>query len=129
MDNLFCDSNIWIALLNDKDSQHLKARELFARYEGTGVPFYYNNYIDIEILSVLLRKAGYKLSTSWIHFRSTTQGLVYTHVQRSEHDAILQLYEDLKNHKLSFTDISLLYYAKQGCRVLTFDRDLEKMLP
>lgn len=128
MENRLCDSNVWIALLNPEDTQHEKALRRFEEAQGKGHQFFITNYIDVECISVLQRRQGFRASKEWIEFREETPTLKMIFVDTLFHEDVIEFYLLLKDSHLSFTDISLLYLSKKGFSVMTFDHRLEKAI-
>ncbi|GEM_PF-1827141 len=128
MDKILLDSSIWIALYDSNDQQHEKAEKLVLELEKGNIGFVINNYIDIECISVLLRNASFHVVEGWIKFRSFSQEMSFLHFDEEDHKNVTKFFLKLKNKHLSFTDVSLVYLSKNGIKVVTFDKKLEKAL-
>ena len=128
MAEIVCDSNIWIALLNTTDSLNEKATKAIEEQEQRGNKFVINNYIDLECISVLVNRIDFKASQQWIAFRKKVDTIRTTCVREDDHQGIIELFLQLKNNHLSFTDISLIALAQQGFPILTFDQYLKRAL-
>lgn len=117
---IILDSNIWIALYHEEDSQHAKAQTLIQKIrEPVGIP----EYILIEVCTVL---------TNRLH--KSVADLFLDRIQKSENTVILPIEQKLfyelchffRTHnfpKLSFIDSCLVYFS-QFHTIHTFDKKL-----
>jgi len=121
---IILDSNIWIALLNEEDSQHKQAVNLFDKIKQT---ILIHEYIIIEVCSILLIKAGKTISNSFLNTILDNRDIEILLSNPSFFTAVVAEYKNSKQRNLSFVDISLLYMAQKH-EVLTFDANLQKAI-
>lgn len=120
---IILDSNIWIAFLNTQDSQHLKAVKVFNSLDSN---IFITEYLIIEIATILSVKVNKRLANQFLDQIIKTKGI---YLLKSEifFEKTLNLFQKVKNNKLSFIDISLFYLSSKYS-IITFDSDLEKAI-
>ncbi len=117
------DSNIWIAYLNKSDSTHKRAVKLFQ--ETSVEDILVTEYLLLEIVTVLKQVRGYKFAQKFI--RQVVDADISFLESKNFYPQTLLLFQSLKENKLSFVDVSLLYLSEEY-EVKTFDKDLQKMI-
>jgi predicted nucleic acid-binding protein len=120
------DSNVWIALMNSKDSLHEQALGVFTVFRTSSI-FVVPSLVDSECATVLLR-SGFVSSKQWFYFRMESENFSLLQFSQQDHLLTVDLFLQLQNPKLSFVDISLLYLSQQGYTIMTFDKQLQKAL-
>lgn len=128
MDRCICDTNIWVALFDTKDTQHEKAKQLMQELIDGVQYLYITNYIDLECIAVLIRKVGFHKTEEWIQFRSNSNNIHFLHMDEEDHKSMTHTFLKLQNIHLSFVDISLVHLARNGFTIKTFDKKLQKAL-
>ncbi|OGG52474.1 hypothetical protein A3H16_04065 [Candidatus Kaiserbacteria bacterium RIFCSPLOWO2_12_FULL_53_8] len=117
------DTNVWIALLHEADSQYRKAQELVRTLatEEVLVP----EYVLVEVSAVLKR---YERNAEAIVFVKRVLGNAGSFIPAGvlAHETSV-LFEE-RNDKLSFVDTALLVLSREY-RVITFDKALARALP
>lgn len=122
------DSSVWVALFNDKDSQHEKAKNLILvakekNKELVVIP----EHIVAETASVLLLKSGKETAEA---FLEATLDNFAARILLSDPELFwgtFSLFRKKENKKLSFVDASLLFLSSKY-EVVSFDRELEKAI-
>ena len=115
------DSNIWIAYLNKSDSTHEQAIDKFAKTNVDDIVM--TEYLLLEIVTVLKQIQGYEFSQNFIQHIENIPFLE----SKNFYAQTLALFQSLKENKLSFVDVSLLYLS-QNYEIETFDKELQKMI-
>jgi len=118
---IILDSNVWIALFHEEDSQHDKACKLFDEItEHILVP----EYVLIEVASVL---KNYKRNAEALAFVRTTLENTVTLLPAGvlAHEAGALFCE--RNDRLTFIDTALLVLSREY-RIITFDKALAKAM-
>lgn len=116
------DSNIWIARLDKKDSQHEKALNLFKNLKSK---ICLPEYIMSEASTVLSQNVSKKSADDFIEksiFNDEIELLVFNEF---DFQKILKTFLKIKNEKLSFVDISLVFLSNEY-EIKTFDKELSK---
>jgi predicted nucleic acid-binding protein len=118
------DTNVWVAALNIEDSLHEKAQKIFelCKQEVLGLP----EYVYVETVQVLHRRAGVALSKQFVFMINDTKGVEMLDTDAELRKNIDTLYIESSN-TLSFTDCSLLYLSKTY-QVITFDKQLDNKI-
>jgi predicted nucleic acid-binding protein len=118
------DTNVWVAALNVEDSLHEKAQKIFelCKQEVLGLP----EYVYVETVQVLHRRAGVALSKQFVFMINDTKGVEILDTDAELRKNIDTLYIESSN-TLSFTDCSLLYLSKTY-QVITFDKQLDNKI-
>jgi predicted nucleic acid-binding protein len=117
------DSNVWIGFLNINDTCYKRASRIFEDVDLTTVCI--TEYILLEILTVLKQKTSYKKSNEFIELINKFNIEVIT--SQYFFKETLEIFEEFKENKLSFVDISLLYLSHKY-EIITFDRELQKYI-
>lgn len=121
---IILDSNIWIALFTENDSQHKKALTLFDTITTrVGIP----EYVFIEVCSVLVIRASKETANTFI---DTTQKNSNAQIIASDEQfltATIDYFVQEPHPGLSFIDVSLLYLSRTHT-VLTFDEQLGRAI-
>jgi predicted nucleic acid-binding protein len=121
---LILDANVWIGLFNVEDSQHKKAKNIFAEINGE---ILIPEYILVEVLNVLTEKASKKHADKFLSMVVAGDEI---EIGFSSKDFLFRVIQQFLMHegkKLSFIDQSLLYLS-QFHKVITFDKHLAKQL-
>ncbi len=122
---IIVDSSVWIARLNDKDSQHARAKDVFASLEGSRVLV--PEYIAIEVCTILARKEGKDKADVFIDMVRDNEDIEYYGAGLQFFHEVLQHFRARADDGLSFTDVALLRLSRKFS-VITFDRALQKAL-
>jgi len=120
---LIFDSNIWIAYLIESDSTHKKAVKLFQQTKSKDILI--TEYLLLEIVTVLKQVEGFEMAQKFIQ-QITNENISFIE-SRHFYAQTLLLFQSLRENKLSFVDVSLLYLSKKY-EVKTFDKELGKAL-
>jgi predicted nucleic acid-binding protein len=117
------DSSIWVGLIKQTDSQHIKANKLI---ENFSPPFVVPEYIALETSSVLQNS---KLKTEAnLFLESLKNSEMYIFLPSSK--GLFQKTQEIfieQEKKLSFVDCSLVALSEEY-DIVTFDEGLEKFL-
>lgn len=122
------DSSVWVALFNDKDSQHEKAKNLIvSANKNSRDVIVLPEHIVAETASVLLLKSGKETAVA---FLEATIDNFRSKILLSDPELFwgtFSLFREKENKKLSFVDVSLLFLSSKY-EVVSFDRELEKAI-
>ena len=118
---IILDSSVWIAFLNDSDSQHVKAYNLVMNLQGiVGIP----EYVLGEVCTVLVNKKGKKYADGFIDQIPQYEFLQIVYSCEDIFNQILVFFRSHTYRHLSFIDTALLYYS-QSHELITFDKQLQ----
>lgn len=122
MEKNLIDSSVWIALYLPYDALHKKALQFFQKNKITIVLPY---CVIEEVVSVLTYKHSRAQARRFLEALRTSKDIEYIEPQvQIEIDFFLS-----HNHKISFTDSTLLCLAQQkNIELITFDKQLLKLL-
>ena len=116
------DSNVWIALFNENDAHHEKARQLFSEHSVIYVP----EYVILEITTVLQLRASKLKADLFAKMIATTAGLEILYASDDFFQTVLILFQQ-QTQKLSFVDCALLVLS--ACHTVhTFDEALAQAI-
>lgn len=118
------DSNIWIAFLNEEDTRHDKAVQL---YYAITDDFLVPEYILGEICSILAARKKKQLADSFIVQTQDNEHIELLPSNPQFFAEVRQTFVEYRHHNLSFVDVSLLVLSKLY-PVATLDRALYKLL-
>ena len=118
------DSNVWIAFLNESDSQHKKAEKVF---NVILLPIGMPEYIIAEVASVLAMRASKTIADKFIDIALDNQDIQIIFSSRSFFTGAMESFKNSKQKQLSFVD-SVLLYLSQNHEIITFDENLRKAI-
>ena len=118
--NILCDTDFFIALLIQNDSNHLKARTILD--SNLDANFLYSNLTKYELMTVLSRKLDQKTAIECFDlFISTFEDEFQFDI--SLEPKIIQFYKQSSNKNQSFFDIACLVTAqKLNYQIASFDQ-------
>ncbi len=114
------DSNIWVALFHEEDSQHLQAKKFV---ETLSTEVILPEYVLLEVCTVLEKRKDKKTAHRFLDFVLDNREVTLLSSSQSFFQGSLHLFCNDSPNGLSFVDISLLYLS-QFHPVLTFDKKL-----
>lgn len=121
---LILDANVWIAALNADDSQHAKASQIFEQiHETVVIP----EHILIEVVNVLTLRIGKKVADQFLQMALNSGDVEIWFSSENFTKEMIRYFLANSHKKLSFQDQSLHFFS-QSHKVLTFDKDLAKLL-
>jgi len=118
------DTNVFVALLSKDDSLHERARQAIIELQE---PIYLHEYVYTETLTVLATKYGMLAVEKFVSFVAQGQVVHFLPSDTSHLSPITSLFRTHSLGKLSFVDITLLYFA-HSYAVLTFDKELARAI-
>ena len=118
------DSNIWIAWLNESDSQHGEADQVLAEVT---LPIGLPEYVLLEVATVLSRRVNKKTADGFIRYVQDNKDIQLIPSSGEFLQAVIKAYLKKPHRGLSFVDVSLTVFAK-NYSVRTFDVRLKKAL-
>lgn len=122
--DLILDTSVWIAYLEQSDSQHRQALQLFALIDQK---IWIPEYVLVEILNVLVAKVGKNTADEALSMFFQNQDIEIIWNSEEFRAELLGFFLSNKIEKLSFVDQSLLFMSKKY-RVVTFDKELRKRM-
>ena len=118
------DSNVWIALFHQNDSQHAKARKVFSVLNSQII---IPEYIILEVCTVLAQRASKKYANIFLERISDNDDVGILHFEENHFYSFCDAYRRLPDGKLSFVDCALLCLSKEY-EIITFDTELKRVL-
>lgn len=120
---MILDSNVWIALYYEEDSQHKKALRLAPSFLRIAIP----EYIILETSTILLVKVGKEASEKFLDHVFDNREITILFSTREFFQETVKVFREKNDKKLSAIDASLLHLSAEH-EVITFDKDLEKAI-
>lgn len=120
---MILDSNVWIALYYEEDSQHKKALKLAPSFRHIAL----TEYVILETCTILLAKVGKEASEKFLDHVFDNREIVILFSTREFFQETIRVFRGENEKKLSAIDASLLYLSGEH-EVITFDKDLEKAI-
>lgn len=118
---ILLDSSVWIALFLDADTQHARARRLFARLPRK---IYISDLVVNEVATVLTYKHSKAQADKFLDFLEANQDIVWLELDRA---ADIEFFRNIPN-RISFTDAVLLRLAKDvKVKLVTYDTQLARL--
>lgn len=128
-DVLFVDSDAFIALAKQDDSNHGKAESILAALEKREVVFATSNYVFSEVVTVLSQRVGKGAALSFIRaMRSPASRLSWYWVDSSVEENAIHVFEKQFSKNISFVDcVNMALLAIHGIvEVFSFDQVYRK---
>lgn len=122
---IIIDSSVWVAFFLENDSLHDRALKLEKQILHTK---YIPDFVYFEVCTVLRKKGGLTSCVTFIEFIEKSQDIeVVSFISDITSFSTFFLQKSYEN--LSFVDSTLVYlYKKDGCAILTFDKEILKFL-
>lgn len=118
------DSNVWIALFHESDSQNLRAKNLFKNLK---LPVAITEYIVLETCSILARKASKKIADNFLSEALDNEDVILLSSKENYFWEVASRFKKIPSKNFSFVDVSLLCLSK-NYEIVTFDRKLNSEL-
>ncbi len=118
------DSNVWIALFDEKDTTHARAEELFKQTAEEDVAV--TEYVVLEVATLLKKKVGASISQEFLAhvFKKTLTKFLDPPDLFAR---TIEAFSALSATNLSFVDCSLLVLSREY-EVISFDKKLARHL-
>lgn len=123
---IFLDTSFLFGYLVKDDPHHMAAVNLSSEIEDAA-------FITPDILKELVTVATYRISSDaaikLFNAILDSESIKVIGEIENHINLTMEIFSSLGNHKLSYVDCSLIALAQMlECRVLTFDKELEKAL-
>lgn len=114
------DSNVWIAFLNNQDSQHEKAVEIFkVNRKQIVIP----EYVVLEVASVLQIRVNQETANTFLRKIEGSESVQILLSDQRLYQKANYFFQSQSSQKLAFVDCALLALSSE-MEVITFDRAL-----
>lgn len=127
MKKIFIDSNIWLRLFTkDPSPQFETSHKLITKVETGNFLPYVSNIVLLEVAFTL--KTYYKLKHQQIitYLDTILHTRNLTIIERADSKKALSLFSKTK---IKYADCLIATQIKPGMRLVTYDRDFEKLIP
>ena len=124
---VFIDTNVFVALKDDRDSTHQKAIILTNKFKNTYADFYTSSDVIGETLTVISQKLG---KTQAIEFLKEIPFIAKEiFIDENIHKAARKLYRRVKSKNISFIDCSSAVAMKRNKIkvIFSFDEDFKSL--
>lgn len=127
---IFVDSNFFVALFNPNDTQYAKALKISKYLDKNKIKLIISNYVFLEIVTVLSQKRGKKVSIDVGEYLQNVTNIKIIHIDEGLNQQTWNTFCAVQNKNISFVDCSTVVLMKaEGIeKLLTFDRDHFKKL-
>jgi predicted nucleic acid-binding protein len=124
MDLLFVDTSAWYALANEKDINHLRARQFLAENRRLVT----SNFVIDETITLTLIRAGYEQALSVGEQLWSRQLASVVWITRDDEQTAWELFKQYRDKTFSFTDCtSFSVMTRLGLSyAFTFDADFTR---
>lgn len=122
-EDIFVDSNYFIALFNPQDSLYPQALTIAEQLKGMAGQCVLSNYIFLEIVTVLSQRRGRELARVAGQNLQTNPGIRIVHIDEALQRQTWELFQKTEHKNVSFVDCSAIVsmQAEHISRLLTFD--------
>ena len=118
------DACVWIAFLNETDSQHQKAVNIFLDVQE---PILLPEYIILEVYTVLVTRVGKTEADTFLSLTADNQDVLILLTDESFFLTVIATCKEQRRPGLSFADTALVVLSSEHT-IITFDRRLQKTL-
>jgi predicted nucleic acid-binding protein len=118
------DSSVLVALYNEEDSQHEKAKKAFST---TQRPLVVHEYVAIECINIALKRTEKAEADIFLDILLHNSDYEILYAQDSGFLSAVAEFKKNKTKQLSFVDTALLSLA-DGYDILTFDETLNRAI-
>lgn len=122
-EQVFADSNYFIALSNPSDSLHQRAIEVSSRIDARETPLVISNFIFLEVVTVLARKRGGSAAEEAGAYLLSASFITRIHIDEWLQKETWEIFRNTASENISFVDCSVLaVMGTEGItKLLTFD--------
>ena len=120
---IILDSNIWISLFVEYDSNHQKAKNIIKKLGNKKVLI--TEYIILEVTTVILNKINREKAAGFLEYILNHNQIDLLQDDKVFNQTVQKFKEPLSD--LSFVDISLLYLSKKY-QIISFDKKLNNQI-
>ncbi len=118
------DSNVWIALFHNQDSQHAKAEKIFfSLTQKILIP----EYVILEVSSVLLLKSNKEIADAFLERVIDSEDVEVALSNELFFLDVVKTFQSYPKHDLSFIDCALLLLS-QSHTIITLDEHLARAI-
>jgi len=119
----FVDSSYFIALYNNGDALHQKARDAAGRLAASGQNVVTSNYVLLEVLTVLSQRIDRQLAIAAGQNISDATQIEVVHITETLHERSWQIFQSVERKNVSFVDCSIVAVMQYAGiqQLLTFD--------
>ena len=104
---MFIDSVVWIGAKLKRDQWHDKSTAIIQKFlDGEIKTAYVTDYVVLEVVNFLLRKAGFNIALETLHLFRTHERIRIINVDSEMFDALCRIFAQYPG--LSITDASIV---------------------
>jgi len=118
------DSNVWIALFDEDDSLHRRAKRMVSELKE---PVVLPEYVILEVTTVLSQKAGKSFADLFLQKVFANRDIRVIASSQQFLEEVVQFYLSQTKGRLSFVDYALVFLSRR-MKIVTFDKNLERTL-
>ncbi len=121
---IYVDSNYYIALGNEYDTNHKRADHLHKQFSSPHITFVISNFTFLEIVTVLSQRINREFANTIGNEILTNKQIKIVHITEKLQQNSWQIFQEMNNKNMSFVDCSILAVLQyEGINeLLTFDQ-------
>lgn len=122
-EQIFVDSNYFIALFNEQDSLFKNADRISKELAQWHTPLFISNFIFLEIVTITSMRAGREIAIEAGKYLLSHSQIHVIHIDEELHAASWNIFQGTQPKNISFVDCSIVAAMKsEGIhKLLTFD--------
>lgn len=110
---IFIDSDAFIALIKEDDSNHQKAKKIFEQLENLPINFITSNYVFSEVLTVLSQRVSHKIAVTFIqNMVSDDSVFQIERINEEVERRAIQVFINQSSKNISFVDCTNIALIK-----------------
>lgn len=124
---VFIDTNIFVAIKDDKDSTHDRAILLLKTLKSKKVRFFTSSDVIGESITVISKKLGMLAAIEFLNHVSNYAKEIF--IDKFLHKEAKDFFKRIKSKNISFIDCSSVVAMKRNKikSIFSFDRDFKKL--
>lgn len=129
MITIFVDSDAFIALIKQDDSNHNRAKKIFYKLQDTKVTFITSNYVFSEVVTVLSQRVSKSSAVAFIQNMTSGESVFQIEwVDRKIEEEAIKIFMKQSSKNISFVDCTniALIKIKSLDSIFSFDNDYKK---
>ncbi len=121
---IFVDSNYFIALANENDSLHAQALAASRNIENSAVQMHISNLVFLEVVTVLSQKRNRDVANTTGQYMLSDPRISFLHIDEQLHDRSWNVFQRIPQKNVGFIDCSIVAAMEELAvsTLLTFDQ-------
>lgn len=126
---IFVDTDAFVALIKENDSNHAKAKNIFQKLQGMSIEFTTSNYVFSETITIFSQKVNHATAVRFIDAMISSENTF--NIKRADEaieDLAVNIFKEQTSKNISFVDCTnMAFVRKIGLNgIFSFDKAYAK---